>query len=221
VFLQNCTGGIRALYTGVGLDVDNSKSHLESLQTEIVKEGCWSGVRFNYKSERQEGLEGILGSVAYLTLPSSNIVRIRREFSNPTPARFEFNNSLWISPSFGGDFQKNELIFPRDDRIFRFKRADSHVVSHVVSGVQPEKGWALVGNAENETGLGVIAGNPRDSQLISLELGKSLAELFVESRIQLQPTERATVEDYVVLCNGAYESMDRLSNALRKETSRA
>jgi hypothetical protein len=220
VLLQNCTGGIRALYTGVGLDMDNSKSHLESLRTEFVGEGLWSGVRFSYKSERQEELEGIQGSVAYLTLPSTNVVRIRREFSNPTPARFEFNSSLWISPSFEGDFQKNELIFPRDGRIFRFKRADSHIVSHVVYGIQPERGWVLVGNTENKTGLGVIAGNPRDSQLTSLELGRSLAELFIESRIQLQPTERAKVEDYVVLCDGDYKSMDRLSDALRKETSR-
>jgi len=217
VLLQNCTGEIRALYTGVGLDMDNSKSHLESLQTETVEEGRWSGVRFSYKSERQEGLEGIQGSVAYLTLPSSNIVRIRREFSNPTLARFEFNNSLWISPSVGGDSRKNELIFPRDGRIFRFKRADSFVIS----GVQPEKGWALVASAENGTGLGVITGNPRDSGLISIDMGKSLMELVIESRIQLQPTERAKLEDYVVLCNGDYESMDRLSNALRRETSSA
>jgi ribosomal protein S18 acetylase RimI-like enzyme len=216
VFLQNYSGGIRALYTGEDLDFEKSKSHLESFQTEIIKEERWSGVRFSYKSEKQEGLEDILGSVSYLTLPLSNIVRIRREFSNPTPARFEFHNCLWISPNVGGDFQKNELIFPRDGRIFRFKRA----TGVVFSGVQPEKGWAFVANADKNIGLGVIAGNPRNSLLLSFDIGKSLMELLIYSRIQLQPTERVKLEDYVVLCNGDYESVDRLSNALRNETSR-
>jgi hypothetical protein len=217
VFLQNYSGGIRALYTGEDLDFEKSKSHLESFQTEIIKEERWSGVRFSYKSEKQEGLEDILGSVSYLTLPLSNVVRIRREFSNPTPARFEFHNCLWISPNVGGDFQKNELIFPRDGRIFRFKRA----TGVVFSGVQPEKGWAFIANADKKIGLGVIAGNPRNSLLLSFDIGKSLMELLIYSRIQLQPTERVKLEDFVVLCNGDYESVDRLSNALRKEASRA
>jgi ribosomal protein S18 acetylase RimI-like enzyme len=200
VFLQNYSGGIRALYLGEGFDFEKSKSHLESFQT-----------------EKQEELKGILGSISYLTLPSSNIVKIKREFSNPTLARFEFNNCLWISPNVGGDFQKNELIFPRDGRIFRFKRA----AGVVISGVQPEKGWAFVANAEKKTGLGVITGNPRNSLLLSIDIGKSLMELLIESRIQLQPTERVRLEDYVVLCNDDYESMERLSNALRKEAFRA
>jgi len=217
VFLQNYSGGIRSLYSGEDLNFEESKSHLESLRTEIVKEERWSGVKFSFKSERQEELKGILGSTSYLTLPSSNIVRIKREFSNPTQARFEFTNCLWISPAVGGDFQKNELIFPRDGRIFRFKRA----ADLWVSGVEPEKGWAFVANEERKTGLGVIAGDPRNSLILSIAIRKSLMELFIESRIQLQPTEKVKLEDYVVLCNGDYESMDRLSNALRKETSRA
>jgi hypothetical protein len=116
-----------------------------------------------------------------------------------------------------GDLQKNEVIFPRDDRIFRFKRA----AGVVISGVQPEKGWALVANAERKTGLGVITGDPLKSLLLSIDIGTCLMELFIQSRIQLQPTESCKLEDYVVLCNEDYESMDRLSNMLRKATQRA
>jgi len=216
LFLQNYSGGIRALYTGEDLDFERSKSHLESFRTEFIKGKRWSGIRFSYRSEKQEGLEDVLGAVSYLTLPSSNIVRIRREFSNPTQARFEFKNTLWVSPNVGGDLQKNELIFPRDDRIFRFKRAGDVVVS----GVQPERGWAFVANEEKKTGLGVIVGNPRDSLLHSIDVGKSVLELLIESRIQLRPTGTATLDDYVVLCNDDYEPMDRLSNVLRRETFR-
>jgi ribosomal protein S18 acetylase RimI-like enzyme len=214
VFLQNYSGGIRSLYSGEDLNFEKSKSHLESLRTEIIKEERWSGVRFSFKSERQEELKGILGSTSYLTLPSSNIVKIGREFSNPTRARFEFANCIWISPEVGGDFQKNELVFPRDGRIFRFKTA----ADLWVSGVQPEKGWAFVANEKKKTGLGVIAGDPRNSLILSIAIRKSLMELFIESRIRLQPKEKVKVDDYIVLCDCDYRSVDRLSDALRRET---
>jgi ribosomal protein S18 acetylase RimI-like enzyme len=217
VFLQNYSGGVRALYLGEGFDFQKSKSHLESYETEIIKEERWKGVKFSFESEKQEQLKGILGSISYLTLPSSNIVKIKREFKNATSARFEFDSYLWISPNVGGDLQKNEVIFSRDDRIFRFKRA----AGFVISGVQPEKGWVLVANAERKAGLGVITGDPLKSLLLSIDIGTSLMELMIQSKIQLQPTESCQLEDYIVLCNEDYESMDRLSNILRKTTQRA
>jgi ribosomal protein S18 acetylase RimI-like enzyme len=212
VILQNYSGGVRALYLGDGFDFQKSKSHQESYETEIVKEERWKGVKFSFESEKQEQLKGVLGSVSYLTLPFSNVVKIRREFKNPTLARFEFNSFLWISPNVGGDIQKNEVIFPRGGRIFRFKRA----AGVVLSGVQPKKGWALIANAEQKTSLGVITGDPGKSLLLSIDLGKSLMEILIQSRIQLQPAESCKLEDYVVLSNEEYESIDRLSTMLRR-----
>jgi RimJ/RimL family protein N-acetyltransferase len=212
LFLQNCSGGVRALYLGEGFDFEKSKSHQEHYETEIIKEERWKGVRFNFKSEAELKLKGLLGSVSYLTLPSSNIVKVRREFQNPTAARFDFNSSLWMSPSVGGSVEKNEVIFPRDGRILRFKRAEGVVVS----GVQPERGWAFVANIEQRTGLGVIVGNPDKSMLLSLDIGKSVMELLIQSKVQLQPTENCKLEDYIVLTNEDHEPMDKMSNILRE-----
>jgi GNAT superfamily N-acetyltransferase len=212
VFLENYSGGVRALYLGEGFNFEKSKSHQEYYETEIIKEERWKGVKFSFNSEKQEQLKGLLGSISYLTLPSSNIIKIKREFKNPTSARFEFNSSLWVSPNVGGNFEKNEVIFPRDGKILRFKRAEGVVVS----GVQPEKGWTLIANAEQKTGLGVIAGDPDKSMLLSIDIGKSLMELLIQSRIQLQPAESCKLEDYLVLTNEHYEPMDQLSNMLRK-----
>ena len=86
----------------------------------------------------------------------------------------------------------------------------------VVSGVQPEKGWAFIANAEQKTGLGVIAGDPDKSMLLSIDVGKSLMEILIQSKIQLQPMESCKLEDYIVLTNEDYEPMDKLSNMLRK-----
>jgi ribosomal protein S18 acetylase RimI-like enzyme len=212
VFLENYTGGIRALYLGDAFDFAKSKSHEESYEAEQVEEGRWKGVKFSFESKQQEQIRGVLGSVAYLTLPLSNIVKIKRRFENPTSASFRFYHSLWISPNVGGNFDKNDVIFPRGGKVLQFKRAGEPAVS----GVQPEKGWALVANAEQKMGLGIIAGNPDKSMVLSLDVGKTMLEMLVMSRVQLQPKQSCELEDYVVLSNEDHETIDKLSEMLRK-----
>ena len=212
VFLENYTGGIRAFYLGGRFDFQKSKSHEEQYKAESVEEGHWKGVKFSFESKQQEEIKGILGSVSYLTMPFSNVVKIKRRFMNPTEASFRFNSCLWISPNVGGDFEKNEAIFPRNDKIFRFKRAEGLAIS----GVQPERGWVFVANVQRKKGLGIIAGNNDKSTILSLDVGKVILELLVMSRVQLQPAESCELEDYVVLSSEDHEAMDRLSKILRK-----
>lgn len=214
VFLENYTGGIRAFYLGDRFDFQKSKSHEEQYEAESVEEGHWKGIKFPFESKQQEEIKGILGSVSYLTLPYSNVVKIKRTFENPTEASFRFNSCLWISPNVGGDFKKIEAIFPRDEKIFRFKRAEGMAIS----GVQPERGWVLVANVQQKKGLGIIAGNNDRSTIISLDVGKVMLELLVISKVQLQPAERCELEDYAVLSSEDHEAMDRLSKILRKKT---
>jgi ribosomal protein S18 acetylase RimI-like enzyme len=212
VFLENYTGGIRSFYLGDRFDFEKSKSHEEQYQAQLVDEGHWKGVEFSFESKQQKEIKGIRGSVSYLTLPFSNVVKIKRKFTNPTEASFRFNSCLWISPNVGGDFERNEAIFPRSDRIFRFKRSEGVAIS----GVQPERGWVFVANAQRKRGLGVIVGNKSKSTIITLDIGKSILEMIVISRVQLQPKENCELEDYVILSSEDPQSMDRLSKILRK-----
>jgi ribosomal protein S18 acetylase RimI-like enzyme len=211
VFLENYSGGIRALYLDDNFDFQKSKTHEELYKAELVEEGHWKGIKFSFESKQQEEIKGITGSISYLILPFSSIVKIKRKFENPTRASFEFNSCLWISPNVGGNFEKNAVIFPRDGKIFRFKRAKRFAVS----GVQPERGWLLVANREKKLGLGIIAGNTVKSTILSLDLGKTMLELFVISRIQLQPGEICELEDHVVLSGEEHEAMDKLAKVLR------
>jgi GNAT superfamily N-acetyltransferase len=210
VFLENYSGGIRALYLKE-FDFQKSKTHKESYKGEIVEEGNWKGVTFKFESKKQEEIKGVQGSVSYLTLPFSNVVKIKRKFENNTLASLKFDSCLWISPNVGGNFEKNEVIFPRDDDVFRFKRAEGFAVS----GVQPERGWVLVTNKEKKMGLGIIAGNTDKSTILSLDLGKTMLELFVMSRIQLQPGAKRELQDYAVLSCEEHQSMDKFAKALR------
>jgi len=212
VFLENYTGGIRAFYLSEGFDFAKSKSHKEFYEAELAEDGLWKGIRFSFESKQQEQIKGVLGSVSYLTLPLSNVIKIKRKFENPTAASFGFNSCLWISPNVGGDFDKNEVIFPRSGKIHQFRRAGEPALA----GVEMEKGWALIANAEQKTGLCVIAGNTDRSEVVSLDIGKTMLELLVMSKVQLRPKQTCELEDYIVLSNENYESVDKLSSVLRK-----
>jgi len=103
------------------------------------------------------------------------------------------------------------VIFPRGDKIFHFKRAEGFAVSDV----EPEQGWAVVLNRNKKQSLGVIAGNTDRSTILSLDIGKTLLELFVISRVLLLPKETSELEDYILLSNEEYESIDKTANMLR------
>jgi GNAT superfamily N-acetyltransferase len=213
VFLENYSGGIRSLYLDEEFNFQKSRTHQESFEAEPTEEGHWKGVQFNYKTKRQEELKGLLGSIAFLTLPFSNIVRVRRRFENPTSASFRFDNCLWVSPNVGGVFQENDVIFPRGDKIFHFKRAEGFAVS----SVEPKKGWAVVVNGNKKQTLSVIAGNPDKSTILSLDIGKTMLELFVISRVLLLPKETCEFEDFVLLGDDRYESIGKMAKVLRTQ----
>lgn len=213
VFLENYSGGIRSLYLDNEFNFQKSKTHEEAFRAEPIEEGLWKGVQFTYETEKQEELKGIHGSVAFLTLPFSNIIKVKRRFENPTSASFRFNNCLWISPNVGGVFQENDVIFPRGDKIFHFKRAEGFAVSDV----EQEKGWAVVVNRNKKQSLGVIAGNTDKSTILSLDIGKTMLELFVISRVLLLPKEPCEFEDFILLGDEKYESIEKMATVLRTQ----
>jgi RimJ/RimL family protein N-acetyltransferase len=215
VFLENYSGGIRSLYLDDEFNFQKSKTHEESFKAKHIEEGLWKGIQFTYETKKQEELKGILGSVAFLTLPFSNIIKVRRRFENPTSASFKFNNCLWISPNVGGVFQENDMIFPRGDKIFHFKRAEGFAASTV----EPEKGWAVVVNRNKKQSLGVISGNTDKSMILSLDIGKTMLELFVISRVLLLPKENCEFEDFVLLGDEKYEYLDKMATVLRNQHS--
>ncbi len=213
MFLENYSGGIRALYLGDRFDFQKSKTHEESYKTKLVEEGCWRGVEFSFESKLQEETKGIQASVSYLTLPYSNVIKIKRKFENPTLASFKFNSCLWVSPNLGGNFAKNEVIFPRDKKVYRFKRSEGFAIS----GVQPDKGWAFITNVEKKMGLGIITGNTNASTILSLDLGNTMLELFIMSKIQMQPGKKRELEDYAVLTSESHEPLNKLAEILRNQ----
>jgi hypothetical protein len=217
VFLQNYSGGIRSLYLDDEFNFQKSKTHEESFRAKPVEDGLWKGIEFTYHSEQQEELKGVRGSVAFLTLPFSNIVKIKRTFENPTSASFKFNNCLWISPEVGGVFNENDVIFPRAGKTFYFKRAEGFAVS----SVEPAQGWAVVSNKTKKQSLGIIAGDTAKSDILSLDIGKTMLELFIISRVLLLPRETCELEDFVLLADERCAAVGNMATLLRTQRAPA
>jgi RimJ/RimL family protein N-acetyltransferase len=213
VFLENYCGGIRSLYLGDELDFQKSKTHTELYTASLVEKGDWKGVGFAFESKHQEEIKGVHGTISYFTLPASTLLMIERSFKNPTSSGFEFNSVLWISPNVGGEFANNEIIFPRGHRRFRFKRAEGWAIS----GIRPKSGWAFIANETKRKGLGIIAGDPETSKILSLDLGTTMLELLVLSRVNLRPGESCKLRDYAILGNAEHEQMGKLAEILQNQ----
>ena len=112
----------------------------------------------------------------------------------------------------GGEFSNNEIIFPRDQKLFRFKRAEGWAIS----GIKPESGWAFVANEKRKRGLGIITGNQDQSKMLSLDLGTTMLELFVISRVSLHPGQSCELEDYVFLGNDKHEQIGKFARILNE-----
>ncbi len=213
VFLENYSGGVRSFYLDDEFNFQKSKTHEEIFTAEPAEEGLWKGIRFRSITEKQEEMKGIHGSVAYLTLPFSNIIKVKRRFYNPTSASFRFNNCLWISPNVGGVFKENDVVFPKGETIYHFKRAEGFAVSNI----EQEKGWAVVVNKHKNQSLGVIAGNTSRSTILSLDIGNTMLELFIISRVLLLPRQTIELQDFILLGSEEIESIDQTATLLRSQ----
>ena len=107
------------------------------------------------------------------------------------------------------------IIFPKGGKIFHFKRAEGFAVS----SVEQERGWALVVNNNKKQSLGVIAGDTGRSTILSLDIGNTMLELFVISKALLLPKENLEFEDFVLLGDEKYESMDEMATILQTQSS--
>ncbi len=66
----------------------------------------------------------------------------------------------------------------------------------------------------------MIAGDPSRSTILSLDIGKTMLELFIMSKIQLQPNANCELEDYILLGNEDHESIDKLAAILHSKADR-
>jgi len=106
-FFENHVGGVQPLVAGRRLELIFDE--LDPLQAEAVEEGHWKGVEVSWTAYKNEHVRGQEWRLAYLTLPGSNVVRLRLRHHNPTPRRVEWFGALLANVNLadapGGSFE--------------------------------------------------------------------------------------------------------------------
>ena len=109
-FVDYFSGGIQTLY--FSFRDENPSSKPEITKTEIIEEGKWKGIKSTWTVENMESLKGQTFSLTYLTLPESNLIRIKMLHDNDTPRRLKFIAALVASLSLQGDAKDTIIKVP-------------------------------------------------------------------------------------------------------------
>ncbi|MCG3215585.1 MAG: GNAT family N-acetyltransferase [Candidatus Heimdallarchaeota archaeon] len=109
-FVDYFSGGIQTLY--FSFRDENPSSKPEITKTEIIEEGKWKGIKSTWTVENMESLKGQTFSLTYLTLPESNLIRIKMLHDNDTPRRLKFIAALVTSLSLQGDAKDTIIKVP-------------------------------------------------------------------------------------------------------------
>ena len=109
-FIDHYLGGIQPAVFHP--EEGNPFAELESTETEEVLEGEWKGVKTYWTNEKSEWLKGQKYEISYLTLPESNIVRIRFKIINDTPRKVATIGAMIADIGLKGETSGNVVEVP-------------------------------------------------------------------------------------------------------------
>ncbi|MGD2250815.1 MAG: GNAT family N-acetyltransferase [Candidatus Methanofastidiosia archaeon] len=108
--LQYNIGGIHPFVSE--FYTENPFSKPEKVQTAIIEEGPWKGVKAWWKVQNQDELRGQKFSVSYLVLPGSPVVRIQVEHENTSPRLIKWNSLLLSDIELQGSIKGTVITAP-------------------------------------------------------------------------------------------------------------
>jgi len=109
-FFENHVGGVQPLVAGRRLEV--LFNELDPLRASAVEDGRWKGAEVAWTAYKDEYVRGQEYRLAYLTLPGSDVVRLRLRHHNPTPRRVEWFGMLMANLNLGGSAEGTILHAP-------------------------------------------------------------------------------------------------------------
>ena len=92
--------------------VENPFTELEETKTEKISNGDWSGVKTTWINTKSERLKGQKYSISYLTLPETNIIRIKIDNINETPRDINTIAAMIADIALKGDTSGNIIAVP-------------------------------------------------------------------------------------------------------------
>ena len=109
-FFENHVGGLQPFCAGMHLEMIFAE--LDPIRAEPVEDRRWKGVEVAWTAYKDEHLRGQQFRLATLTLPGSNLLRVRVRHHNPTPRRVEWFGGLTANLALGGEVEGTVVHAP-------------------------------------------------------------------------------------------------------------
>lgn len=163
-FIDHHIGGLEPLVFPI--DAELPFAEPEEVRVEQAQEGPWMGLRALWTARNQRQLRGQGFSVAYLTLPSSPVIRIVLEHENPTPRRVRWVGALIADLALQGSNDGTVIEVPGGEQPW----IRNPVPKPFLSQANLSQPWARAAKGDQSLTLLVPRGSPGMCMMFDLQV---------------------------------------------------
>ncbi len=205
-FVEHYLGGIQPAMFHTS--EENPFAELESTETEEVSEGEWVGVKTTWINEKSEILKGQKYSISYLTLPDSNIIRIKIDNVNETPRKVSTIAAMIADIALKGETSDNVIRVPGGMKNWIRNRVQKPFINQT----NMDEPWVRIEKEEVSlsfmSALGFFGSNTIfDSQVMLINILLSMMET--------EPYQTSTNE-FIIMINQPEEAIEEVRKGLAK-----
>ncbi|MBD3190493.1 MAG: GNAT family N-acetyltransferase [Candidatus Heimdallarchaeota archaeon] len=204
IFFANHLGGLQPMI--FSLKQNNPFNELESVECESVTEGSWKGVQCSWTIQKEkEYLLGQKFKMTYLTLPGSNIIKIKIAHENSTKRTIAFVGSLLADIALQGTLEKNVIEFPSTGQIWTRNPHQKAFISPLLM----DNSWARV--YRDDQSIVFVVPEKSSGGVVVLNLGPMIAG-WVLAFAQTKPNETSMLE-FAIIINQSKEKISTIQKA--------
>ena len=205
-FFEHYVGGIQPAIFTIG--TENPFTEPERITTSLAEDGPWRGMKTSWTITKAEKLRGQQYTLTYLTLPESEIIRIRLEHRNPTLRRIKWATLSLVHLALQGDMDDTIIKVPGG--IHPWIRP--HAQKFFVSPPNLNEPWSRVTRGDQSLTMLCPAGF--HGTTMAFDFGEMIAGGLLAA-LETDP-EGETVLEFALALNQPEEIIDMLRDALAK-----
>ncbi len=203
-FVDHHVGGLQPLVFHEGDELPFAE--LETVDAQAVEEGLWQGVQVGWTVTHQEKLRGQRFVLQYLTLPGSELVRLKLTHCNLTPRRIEWVGGFFVNLLLQGALEETVLQAPGGTQAWTRNRAPKPFISQA-SLVEP---WARA--FKGDQSLALLSPPGRNGMVVLADFFQIMGGFMLG--IQETNAQSQTVIEWAVAINQPAEAVKTLLAAL-------
>ena len=180
-----------------------SKGWQEAFKARRLTRDLWKGVETSCKAKDSvKDVKGVIFKTRYLTVNSSNILRIEQEILNATTTRLEIFSGANVFVGMGNDQEIESVIPDENDRPYVRPRTEEP--KHFDS----EKAWVALRNTEFDASV-VFAGPTGERASLGVNRARGMTVMAGHIRPYLNPGQSSIWRWHLALSSSDIEDIDR------------